>query len=201
MTPCFWQDAIALWLPSLRDLACVDRSWNASVLYVIKSLQNSTFCVDWLVLETGRDLLLHPEVRLNRLLSGVDKSDPDVVWWYGVQLHLHAFCQKYSQRYLRAPSCRAIFLICYRQSLCNGRRGRELFHDFLEVPGVIDRPVNVALFHDRGLVRTRDMGCRNLGRGVKEVFGTLLCMIEGTPYCERWGCSCLDSSDSQCEMP
>ncbi len=202
------RESIAVWLPWFRDLACVDRSWNACVLYIInirsirrKEFWNSTFEVDWLVEEWGGCLLLHPEVRLQRLLAEIRNADPLVRWWYNVQLHLHLFCQKYVQRHGTAPSYVELFDICYRQSGFNGRSCRELFPEvFLGLPQVpfdypIDQPIDVALFHDLGFVKARDLGCPNLGCSIQEVLGTVLCMTydDGMGYCYPGGqCGCAE---------
>ena len=79
-----------------------------------------------------------------------------------------------------------------------GRRCREfvpdLFaqgsHGFVTVGSFI----TVNQFLHLGFLKTRDLGCAKLGRSVKEVFGTLLCMERGDgfdSYCRVGGeCGC-----------
>ena len=190
------QRAIALWLPSLRDIAFVNSSWNASALWSIESAQNefwnSTFDVEWLVVATGKSLLLHPEVRLQRLVGKNvtdprSAADPTIRWWYNVQLHLGAFCQKYIRRHGTAPTPRVIFDLCYSQSVCKRRCCRELFPELFEVNliihSLVETEVDAALFNKVSFATSRDLGCDTLGMTTKEVLGTLLCMTQHEYYC------------------
>ena len=189
------REHIALFLPSLRGLAFVNRDWNDSVLRTISNLRNEfnngIFQVDWLIAEWGGVFVRNPEIRLHRLLytHGLPDADPIVRWWYILQLHLHGFWSQYVQRHHRSLSFEEFFKICYRQSLFNSRQCRELFPDVFRSHSVI----TVNQFFHLGFVGTRDLGCPKLGSRVKEVFGTLLCMVrdDAECYCRLGGeCGC-----------
>ena len=197
------REHIALFLPSLRGLAFVNRDWNDSVLRTISNLRNEfndgIFQVDWLIAEWGGvqaslvRMGLKKEVRMHRLIGadwrGLPAVDPTVRWWYILQLHLHGFWSQYVRRHHHSLSFEEFFKICYRQSLFNSRQCRELFPDVFRSHSVI----TVNQFHHLRFVRTRDLVCPKLGSRVKEVFGTLLCMVrdDAECYCRPGGeCGC-----------
>ena len=185
--------SIALWLPSLGNFASVNRCSNASVLCCIERLTyefwKSNFDVQWLVVETDTCLLTYPELRLQRVLPPRTRTRPRTRWWYNVQLYLEAFCQRYAQRHGTAPTLRVIFELCYNQSVCKSRRCRELFPEFFEETfwpefhTLLHTELHEALFRDVNFVRSRDLGCVNLGTSVEEVLETLLCMMQHDVYC------------------
>ena len=194
---------IALFLPSLRGLAFVNRDWNNSVLQTISNLRNEfnngIFQVDWLIAQSLSSGLPHPvrnpEIRLEKLLeygygaNNLSDVDPIRRWWYNVQLHLHGFWSQYVHRFGHSLTLEEFFKICYRQSWFNSRQCRELFPDMFRSHSII----TVSQFHHLRFVRTRDLVCPELGYRVKEVFGTLLCMVrdDAEGYCRPLGeCGC-----------
>ena len=207
MSPLFFapelREHIALFLPSLCGLAFVNRDWNNSVLQTISNLReefnNGVFQVDWLIDEWGgvqASLIrmgLKKEVRMHRLIGadwrGLPDLHPTVRWWYILQLHLHGFWSQYVHRFGHSLTLEEFFKICYRQSWFNSRQCRELFPDMFRSHSII----TVSQFHHLRFVRTRDLVCPELGYRVKEVFGTLLCMVrdDAEGYCRPLGeCGC-----------
>ena len=191
MSPLFFapelREHIALFLPSLRGLAFVNRDWNNSVLQTIINLRNEfnngIFQLDWLIAQSLSNGLcrpvMNPESQNKKMLSDMD---PTCRWWYNVQLHLHGFWAKYVERNQDSLSVKMFFEFYY------GRRCRELFPDVLGSTGSF---ITVNQFFHLGFLKTRDMGCAKLGRSVKEVFGTLVCMETGSSYCHLGGeCGC-----------
>ena len=187
-----FREPIVLFLPSFRGLAFVNRDWNDSVLKTIINLRNEfgngIFQVDWLIeqsLSSGLGhLVRNPEIQLQRLLEKNRLSDVDPIrrWWYNMQLHLHGFWAKYVDRNRHSLSVEMFFEFYY------GRRCQELFPDVFGSTGSF---ITVNQFFHLGFLRTRDLGCAKLGRSVKEVFGTLVCMETGSSYCHLGGeCGC-----------
>jgi hypothetical protein len=190
------QRAIVLWLPSLATLARVNRSWHANVLFSIECAKdefwNSAFDVGWLVLEEGRKLILNPEPRVLMKLQKYRVTGSLTYWWYNVQLHLRVFCQRYPGVHAAFPTPRVIFDLCYRNSVCQRRSCRELFPEVFQLHAVLSLPysrfmhvpINAAIFGVNNFVETRDLGCWHLDTSVKEVLGTLLCMLQDNEFCE-----------------
>ena len=195
------REHIAPFLPSLRGPAFVNRDWNDSVLHAINNLRNEfrdgTFQLDWLIAEWGGVFVSNPERRLQRLLGighlwpmdDEGKFAEKRRWWYNIQLHLHHFWVQYQRARGHSLTFEMFFHLCYRQSWFNRRRCRELFPEMfggLHGGLIIDRH-----FLYLGFLETRDLSCPYLGFSVREVFGTLSCMVIDESYCHVGGaCGC-----------
>ena len=204
--PCDATVSVALHLSVMDHLQCVNRFWKLDVL-AAKRLVRQMFGWSLFSVECFGDIGVSAQnlsTRLSRLCSGlkmpVEELEQTTKFWYETQLHLGIFCNKYNSSFID------IFIRCFDHSPFCGYNFQQLFPsraktwlstniDVRNRQSALDvdteKPINLRLFDDLGFVRSRDLGCEQIGCSVAEVLTTLWCMIAGDSYCPFF-CDCAD---------
>jgi hypothetical protein len=183
------QSDIASYLPCFGFLACVHRSWNASVnalkQCLLETFNSSVFSVKSLGdLNTSDDNMKERLTRLCNLNLGLSLAEmkDDTLFWYTAQLYLHRFCQK------NAATFEDIRTRCFAYSPIGDYSYKDFFGD-----SPCSTPIQAFFFHSVGYVKARDLGCSHIGCSVREVLDTLQCMIGRRTYCGLF-CHCLEDN-------
>ena len=182
--------AVALYMPSLRALASVDKNLSHVVGRATRDIIDAFLCSDFDVHclrdFVGIEFVGKPmldkicRLHLGQPSEGIDK---EVLFWFDAQLHVGLLCKR------SRTSLFVVLQLCFMRSSFFKYSLKGLFP-----PWRLTEDMHMCLGHFNpagvALVNSRDMGCLRLGRSVNEVLMSLWCMSVGACYCGCHGEEC-----------
>ena len=175
--------AVALYMPSLRALASVDKNLRYIVGWAKRDIIDAFLCSDFDVHSlrdfVGNEFVIKPMLdKICRLHLGhpSDGIDKEVLFWFAAQLHVGLLCKR------SRTSLLEVMQLCFMRSSFSKYSFKGLFP-----PWRLTKDMHMCIGHFNpggvALVNARDMGCWRLGRSVNEVLMSLWCMSVGACYC------------------
>ena len=181
---------VALYMPSLRALASVDKNLRYVVGWAKRDIIDAFLCSDFDVHclrdFVGIEFVGKPmldkicRVHLGHPSEGIAR---EVLFWFDAQLHIGLLCKR------RRTSLFVVLQLCFLKSSFAKYNVKDLFP-----PWRLTEDMHMCFGHFNpggvSLVNSRDMGCWRLGRSVNEILMSLWCMSVGACYCGCHGEEC-----------